>query len=730
MSKTLVLAEKPSVARDIAKVLNCKKNGNGYLEGQKYIITWALGHLVTLAEPEAYGNQYKSWRMEDLPILPKYLKLEIIKQSRRQFNTVKNQIHRKDVNNIVIATDAGREGELVARWIIKMTNVKKPIKRLWISSVTDKAIKDGFNNLKDGKKYENLYASAVARAEADWLVGINATRALTCKHNAQLSCGRVQTPTLTMIAKREEEIQNFKPRDFYGITATVGNLKLVWQDSRTKDMRTFDKGKADKILASLKGKDVKVVDVNKTLKKSFAPQLYDLTQLQRDANKIFGFSAKETLSVMQRLYENHKLLTYPRTDSRFITTDIVGTLEERVKACGVGPYRSAAFKIKRPIKGNKSFVDNRKVTDHHAIIPTEQPAFLGALNDSERKIYDLVVKRFLAILYPSFEYEQTTIRAQIGSEFFIAKGKIVKALGWKEVYEGNFEDDDQEDSEDISEQILPTISKGDILKTSSIFQIQGQTRPPAPLNEGTLLAAMENPVKYMPKDNKALIRVIGETGGIGTVATRADIIEKLFNSFLIEKRGKDIFITSKGRQLLDLVPEELKSPALTAQWEQKLSAIAKGTLSKDAFVNDMRNYAKKAVNDIKSSEEKFRHDNLTRSKCPQCGKYMLKVNGKRGKMLICQDRECGYREKLSKITNARCPNCHKRMELHGEGEGQIFVCNCGYREKLSAFNERRKNESSRRVSKKDVAKYLQKQKKVEDKPINTGLADALSKLRL
>lgn len=732
MSKILVLAEKPSVARDIARVMNCGKNGNGYFEGQKYIITWALGHLVTLAEPEAYGNRYKSWRMEDLPILPKDLKLEIIKQSRRQFNIVKEQMNRNDVNSIVIATDAGREGELVARWIIKMANVKKPIKRLWISSVTDKAIRDGFNNLKDGKQYENLYASAVARAEADWLVGINATRALTCKHNAQLSCGRVQTPTLAMIAKREEEIQNFKPKDFYGITATVGNLKLVWQDSQTRDIRTFDKGKIDRTLASLRGKNAEVIDVTKTLKKSFAPQLYDLTQLQRDANKIFGFSAKETLSIMQRLYENHKLLTYPRTDSRFITTDIVATLEDRVKACGVGPYRAAAFKIKRPIKGNKSFVDNGKVTDHHAIIPTEQPAFLDSLSENERKIYDLVVKRFLAAMYPPFEYEQTNIKAKIGTEIFIAKGKTVIALGWKEVYEG-FDDESSEDenlNDGIFEQMLPTMSKGDILKITSIFQTQGRTRPPAPLNEGTLLAAMENPVKYMPKDNKDLIKVIGETGGIGTVATRADIIEKLFNSFLIEKRGKDIFITSKGRQLLDLVPEELKSPALTAQWEQKLSAIAQGALKKDTFVNDMKNYAKRAVQDIKNSEDKFRHDNLTRSKCPQCGKYMLEVNGKKGKMLICQDRECGYREKLSKVTNARCPNCHKRLELHGEGEGQIFICNCGYREKLSAFNERKASEGNNKVSKRDVAKYLQKQKKDEDKPINTELADALAKLKL
>jgi DNA topoisomerase-3 len=329
MSKTLVLAEKPSVGRDLARVLNCNKKGNGFFEGEKYIVTWALGHLVTLADPEAYDEKYKSWRIEDLPILPSDLNLVVIKQSGRQFNTVKQQMVRKDVEQIVIATDAGREGELVARWIIEKARVKKPIKRLWISSVTDKAIKDGFRNLKDGKDYENLYASAVARSEADWLVGINATRALTCKHNAQLSCGRVQTPTLAIIARREEEIRSFKPKKYYGITATANGLKLVWQDSQSKDIKTFDQGKRDKVFAEIEKKDAEIVDINKAYKKSFSPQLYDLTELQRDANKFFGYSAKETLSLMQRLYETHKILTYPRTDSRYITTDLVDTLKDR-----------------------------------------------------------------------------------------------------------------------------------------------------------------------------------------------------------------------------------------------------------------------------------------------------------------------------------------------------------------------------------------------------------------
>ncbi|KNF08336.1 DNA topoisomerase 3 [Gottschalkia purinilytica] len=728
MNKKLVLAEKPSVGRDIARVLNCNKKGNGYLEGQKYIVTWALGHLVTLADPEDYNKKYKSWKIEDLPMLPSSLKLNIIKQSRKQFYNVKEQMNRKDVNEIIIATDAGREGELVARWIIEMSHVKKPIKRLWISSVTDKAIKDGFNKLKDGRAYENLYASAVARAEADWIVGINATRALTCKYNAQLSCGRVQTPTLAMIAKREEEIENFKPKDFYGITASAKNLKLIWQDKHTKDIKTFDKGKCDKILKSIKGKDAKIVAIDKNHKKTFSPQLYDLTELQREANKIFGYSAKETLSIMQKLYERHKVLTYPRTDSRYISEDIVDTLKDRVKACKTGPYNALASKVlKSNIRTSKSFVDNSKVSDHHAIIPTEQPVFLSELNDKERKIYDMVVRRFLAVLYPPFEYEQTTIKAQVGDEIFTANGKVVISQGWKEVYANISEEDS--DYDDALDQTISKLNKGDVLNISSVTQTKGQTKPPAPFNEGSLLSAMESPVKYMSNESKDLIKTIGETGGIGTVATRADIIEKLFNSFLIEKKGKDIFITSKGRQLLDLVPEELRSPALTAEWEQKLGYIAKGSLNKDSFISDMRRYAKSVVNEIKNSEDKFKHDNLTRNKCPECGKYMLEVNGKKGKMLVCQDRECGHRQGVAKITNARCPNCHKKLELRGEGEGQIFTCRCGYREKLSAFNER-KNKESNKVSKKDVSKYLKKQKEASNESINSALADALAKLKL
>ncbi len=727
MSKSVVIAEKPSVARDIARVLKCDKKGNGYLEGSKYIVTWALGHLVTLADPESYDVKYKKWNLEDLPMLPERLKLTVIKQTGKQFNAVKSQLLRKDVNEIIVATDAGREGELVARWIIDKVRINKPIKRLWISSVTDKAIKDGFANLKPGKAYDNLYASAVARSEADWYIGLNATRALTTRFNAQLNCGRVQTPTVAMIANREDEIKNFKAQTYYGIEAqTTNQLKLTWQDANGNS-RSFNKEKIDGIVKDLDKHNATVVEIDKKQKKSFSPGLYDLTELQRDANKKFGYSAKETLNIMQKLYEQHKVLTYPRTDSRYISSDIVGTLPERLKACGVGEYRSLAHKIlQKPLKANKSFVDDSKVSDHHAIIPTEGYVNFSAFTDKERKIYDLVVKRFLAVLFPAFEYEQLTLRTKVGNETFIARGKTILHAGWKEVYENRFEDDDVTD--DVKEQLLPRIEKGDTLTVKLIMQTSGQTKAPARFNEATLLSAMENPTKYMDTQNKQLADTLKSTGGLGTVATRADIIDKLFNSFLIEKRGKDIHITSKGRQLLDLVPEELKSPTLTGEWEQKLEAIAKGKLKKEVFISEMKNYTKEIVSEIKSSDKKYKHDNISTKSCPDCGKPMLEVNGKKGKMLVCQDRECGHRKNVSRTTNARCPQCKKKLELRGEGAGQIFACKCGYREKLSTFQERRKKESGNKADKRDVQKYMKQQKK-EEEPLNNPFAEALKKLK-
>ncbi len=734
--KHLVIAEKPSVARDIARVLGCGKKTNTYMEGKDYIVTWALGHLVTLADPEQYGGQYKTWDMDTLPILPEQWKLVVIRQTSRQYHAVREQIFRKDVSDVIIATDAGREGELVARWILEKCGNKKPLKRLWISSVTDKAIREGFAHLRPGKDYDALYRAAETRAKADWDVGINATRALTCKYNAQLSCGRVQTPTLAMIASREEEIKNFTPKPYYGLKAVINGISFTWTDARSGSARTFDKRKIEMIRRNAPGEMV-ITEVRRKVKRSSSPALYDLTALQREANQRFGFSARETLNIMQRLYENHKVLTYPRTDSRYLTGDMTGTLKERLAACSTGPYRKAAARLAmQEIRADKSFVNDAKVSDHHAIIPTEQYVQLEHMSNEERRIYDLVVRRFLAVLSPACEYEETELTGIIGQESFRAKGSRILKAGWREIYDTDWQDIEDE-AEDApwkekhvpgGEQALAGIKEG--MRLPAFLSItEGRTAPPPYFTEGTLIAAMENPVKYMQQKDRTLARTLGETGGLGTVATRADIIEKLFNSFLMEKKGNEIHITSKGKQLLSLVPADLKSPELTARWELRLQAISRGKESSADFMDEIETYTRSLISQIKDSGASFRHDNLTRHKCPQCGKLMLEVNGKHGKMLVCQDRECGYRETVSRHTNARCPVCHKKMELVGKGDAQRFVCVCGHREKLSSFQERKKKDGNR-ANKRDVAAYMKKQAKEAEEPINNAFAEAFKNLGL
>ncbi len=716
MTKTLVLAEKPSVGRELARVLDCKKSGNGYLEGDKYIVTWALGHLVTLADPDVYDKKYEKWDMQDLPMLPQNMKLVVIPESRRQFQAVSSLMKRGDVNELIIATDAGREGELVARWIMMKAGWKGKTQRLWISSQTDKAIQDGFKNLKPAADYDNLFRSAQARSEADWLVGLNVTRALTCKYNAQLSAGRVQTPTLALIVRREEEIRKFTPKEFWGITAKLQGFTASWRDEG-KNAQTFDRNKAEEILNKLQGKPAVLTKVERQRKMTLPPAAYDLTELQRDANKKYAYSAKETLSLMQSLYERHKLLTYPRTDSRYISQDVVATLPERLRSCMVDEYKPLAQEIYRnkPLK-TKYLVNDAKVTDHHAIIPTEEQPQLYALSGPERNIYDLVVRRFLAVLMDPYEYEEIRLTMTIGGETFTAKGKHVISQGWKAAYNRSFQ---LEEDEEEQSQNLPEFSQGQKLQVESVVLKPGKTSPPARYTEATLLSAMEHPSGQVSDQN--LSRILEETSGLGTPATRADIIEKLFSTFYVERRGRELVPTSKGMQLVELAPEELRSAALTAKWEDQLSDIAKGKVRDTEFVDQMRKYATELVTEVKASNQTYRHDNQTRTPCPDCGKYLLRVKGKRGEMLVCPDRACGYRRSLTQTTNARCPNCHKKMELRGEGEKQMFACVCGYREKLSDFKKRRANAGA---GKRDVRKYLANQ---DTGGGNTAMADALAK---
>lgn len=725
MSKILVLAEKPSVGRELARVLGCKKKGDGCLTGEKYIVTWALGHLVTLCDPEAYSDDYKSWSLETLPMLPHPMKLEVIRQTSKQYNAVKRCLRSAEVSSVIIATDAGREGELVARWIIAKSGVKKPIKRLWISSHTDRAIRDGFKNLKDGRDYENLYMAAQARAEADWLVGLNVTRALTCKFNAQLSAGRVQTPTLALMVRREREIRAFVPKEYYTVEADLGKLFVSWRDKNGSGS-TFDRSKAEQIAQKIKGKQFKLTSKQTQEKQTPVPMLYDLTELQRDANKLYGYSPKQTLNIMQKLYEQHKALTYPRTDSRYLTHDIVPTLSERLRAIN-GDSRNLALEIaKNKNSVAKACINDAKVSDHHAIIPTEERVMYSALSSEEKHIYDLVVKRFLACFLPPFKYNQIKVQFECEGEKFTASGKETVNSGWKAAYSGEMPAEEEESDEIQIErkQAMPKMDYKDSFVCGNVFIKQGKTKAPSRYTEASLLSAMENPSRFV--ENKSMKEYLG--GGLGTPATRADIIEKLYSSFYVEKQGKSMVPTSKGMQLIDIVPPDLKEPVLTAEWEQELDKIAKGSLKKSEFIKRIEKYTTDLVTTVKNSTDTYHHDNMTRKVCPECGKFMLEVNGKKGKMLVCQDRECGYRQNLSMVTNARCPECHKKLELRGEGDKRSFYCSCGYREKYSAFKERK---AAGGASKRDVQNYLRKQNaKNSEASSNNPFASAFDKLGL
>ncbi|MDO4281710.1 MAG: DNA topoisomerase III [Peptococcaceae bacterium] len=721
MTKSLILAEKPSVGRELARVLGVGGKHNGYFESNRYIVTWALGHLVTLADPEHYGEEYKAWRMDTLPMLPHPMDLVVIPQSGKQFRTVSGLMKRKDVSEIIIATDAGREGELVARWIIEKARVKKPMRRLWISSQTDQAIRQGFAHLEPAAKYDNLYYSAQARSEADWVVGFNTTRALTCRYNAQLSAGRVQTPTLAMIVQRERAIRDFKSQPYYEVQAKVDGMRLLWQ-GQDKRTRFSNRETPARIVSRCNKQDATVAGLESKRKHTAPPLLYDLTTLQREANARYGFSAKETLSYMQRLYEEHKLLTYPRTDSRYLTKDIVATFPERLQALTSNGYGELTRQIRAENrKIANQCINDKGVSDHHAIIPTEERLSKHSLSSNERRIYEMVVKRFLANFLGDYTYEQTRVHLDVAGEDFTCHGNVTVDLGWKAVETLTLDDTDEEDLTRNSH--LPRLSQGQVLHGVDVSLREGQTKPPARFTEGSLLAAMENPQGFV-RDKHAQ-SILHKSGGIGTPATRADIIEKLFKSFYIEKQGQSLVPTSKGIQLIDIVPQALTSPLLTAQWEERLEGISHGQEKAAHFASDMRAFATELVRAVADSDKQYRHDNLTRTQCPECGKFMLEVNTKKGKMLVCQDRECGYRRNLSQTTNARCPKCHKRLTVVGDGDKRLYTCTCGFREKFDRFNKQLK-EKRNTSSKRDVQNYMRKQKKEENIGAS-AMADAWAK---
>ena len=700
MSKALVLAEKPSVGRDIGRVLGCESKGQGYMEGDRYVVTWALGHLVSLAAPEKYNKAYNTWTLESLPMIPSPFKLEVISGTGKQYHQVRKLMERKDINEIIIATDAGREGELVARWIIDYAHCKKPIKRLWISSVTDMAIKDGFTHLADGRKYDPLYRAARARAEADWIVGLNGTRALTVKHNASLSMGRVQTPAVGLVNEREQYIRQFVPESYYEVEATVHGIKVKAYEEKSGSSRYSSKKHADEIFKACQNGSIAIRKVKRKEQQQYKNGFYDLTELQRDANRQYGYSAKETLNAMQGLYERHKVLTYPRTDSAYITEDIVPTLVDRLRACRNGNNKDLVGQIiKSGIKAKPSFVNGAKVGDHHGIIPTEVSPDYHSFSPKEQKIYNLVIQRFLAALMPPYRYEEVSVEGVCQGKAFKGKSISVVELGWKSAYET---------SSEVNTSTKIILSQNQQIPLEGLKINSGKTAPPQYLTEADLLGLMEK-------------------SGLGTVATRADIIEKIIGHAYVDKQKQYLRITKTGKQLLDLVPDAIKSKELTAKWEKDLELIAKNQKQDKVFMDEICQFTRDIIGEIRNSQSTFKHDNVTTETCPNCGQKLLMVQNKYGRKLVCRDRDCGYKKNIAKVTNARCPNCHKKMEMVGEGDNQTFVCKCGHREKLSAFNKRKAGNKSA-AGKREVQKYLKKAGQ-QDENFNNPFASLLADLK-
>lgn len=710
--KSLILAEKPSVGRDIANALNLQQKSNGYIEGKQYIVTWALGHLVTNATPEQYNPSYKEWNLEDLPIIPKKMKTVVISKTNRQFKVVKSLILDKNVKEIIIATDAGREGELVARLILDKVGNKKPIKRLWISSVTKKAIQEGFKQLKNGNAYQNLYKAALARSEADWIVGINATRALTTKYDAQLSLGRVQTPTIQLVKSRQDEINYFKSEKYYTLSINVDGYDL----NLNQQKRYKDKKELELIEHEIKHQEGKILEVKGKNKKSYAQPLFNLTDLQQEAYKRYKMGPKETLNTLQHLYERHKLVTYPRTDSNYLTHDMVDTIQERLRAILATDYKSHVRDlISETFSSKMHFFNNQKVSDHHAIIPTEVRPSIEQLSQREFKIYMLIAERFLENLMNPYLYEVLTIHAQLKGYHFVLKEKIPKQLGYKALKDNP-----------SSNTLTHSFKEGQLFNVHRIDIHEHETKAPEYFNEGSLLKAMENPQNHIDLNDKKYAKTLKHTGGIGTVATRADIIEKLFNMNALESRDGKIKVTSKGKQILELSPSELTSPILTAQWEEKLMLIEKGKYNSQKFIQEMKNFTFKVVNKIKSSEQKYKHDNLTTTECPTCGKFMIKVKTKNGQMLVCQDPKCKTKKNIQRKTNARCPNCKKKMTLFGKGKEAVYRCVCGHTETQSQMDKRMREKTNGKVSRKEMKKYINKKEEIDNNPFK----DALKNLKL
>ena len=688
--KKLILAEKPSVARDIGRILNANEKKKNYLEGKNYVITWALGHLLGLKMPEDLNKKWEKWQLETLPMLPKFIGTKPLPKTKSQLKTIESLVKRKDINEIVIATDAGREGELVARWILQYVHANKKVTRLWISSQTDKAVKQGFKELKPAEKYDNLYESALARATADWLVGLNVTRALTVKYQDNLSAGRVQTPTLALVRRQEEKIEKFMPQKYYRIALRLGNQTAYMKQKNIYAIKERDEAeKKKRHLDNFKGQ---IRNINSKVKREAAPLLYDLTELQREANKRYGYSAKKTLSLVQSLYEIHKVVSYPRTDSRYLSNDIKSTLMERLQA--IRKYDSRAeesIKNKAKVILKKVFNDS-KVTDHHALIPTEQVPNYSKFSADEQKIYNLIVSRFLGIFAQPYTVEELRVVVTFDKDEFIFVGKKVLDYGWK--------------NKDASEEVALNLKKDTIVSPN--FTVEEKlTTPPAPLTEAGLLAQME---KF----------------GLGTPATRAEIIEKLVKSELMERTGHALRVTPKGKQLLNLVNKELVSPKLTAKWEKQLEDIAHGKMKSQKFIGDIKNDTKRLVSEVKNSKEDYKDFSLTKKRCPECNSFLKVRKTRDGEIYVCSNPECNYRRrKDAKVSNHRCPQCHRKMLIVEGKNGKYFRCKYdGTTEKMTVG---KKNKKMTKHEERRLLKKINQDNEPQESPLALALKAAMSK---
>ena len=643
----VVVAEKPSVGRDIARVLGCKTSGEGCMSGNGYTVTWAVGHLVTLCEPDEIDEKYKKWRMDDLPMLPDVLPTKVISKTKKQFSIVKKLMNAADTERLICATDAGREGELIFYYIYRQAKCSKPVDRLWISSMTDEAIRDGFAELKPDSEYEGLRKSAVCRSEADWLVGMNASRAFTLRYNALLSVGRVQTPTLAILVKRRREIESFVSEDYYTVTADFGDYSGTWFDESAQEDKTAArisvKAQAEEIAKAVNKKPARVRSAQSEPKRELPPQLYDLTSLQRDANRTLGFTADKTLKIAQSLYEKWKLLTYPRTDSRYLPMDMVPKLYQTLKVLP-SPYRELTAGMARKEDGklyiSKRVFDNSKVSDHHALLPTTKAANLEQLPPDERALYDMVVRRMLAAFYPSYEYDAIKVITDCEGHAFRSAGRTVKVLGWKALYQQEQPAKKTRgrkkaaDSEDSDEGTLPPLNPGDTRTVEKADVQQCATKPPAPHTDASLLSAMEHAGRDIQDE---ALRESMKGAGLGTPATRAAIIERLLQVGYAQRRGRTINATDKGMQLIAIAPDEIASPETTGKWELALDEIAHNQRDTGRFMDGIRrmtaflvDYAKDSAPKVDFPEDPKRGKRtahraspmpvLADVVCPLCGK--------------------------------------------------------------------------------------------------------------